>query len=148
MLKPTQYELESIIYWCNEMGLQIDLAGADLRYANLAGANLTGADFYKADFRKASLNGANLTGADLRECSLQEADLRGANLSGVDLDYSAWPLSCSTLGVKADAKLVGQLLYHALDLAKNSGVTINDLSDVINLANDSKVVTVHERPKF
>ena len=45
-------------------------SGADLRYADLSGANLSG-----ADLRYANLSGANLSGANLRY-----ADLSGANL--------------------------------------------------------------------
>ena len=48
---------------------------ADLRDADLRGANLWGAD----------LQGANLQGADLRGANLRDADLRGANLWGADL---------------------------------------------------------------
>jgi hypothetical protein len=52
-----------------------DLRGADLQYANLRGANLRGADLREAD----------LCGANLREADLYMADLRGANLGVADL---------------------------------------------------------------
>ncbi|EHW0487632.1 pentapeptide repeat-containing protein [Salmonella enterica] len=57
-----------------------DLYGADLRGADLRGADLRGADLYGADLRGANLYGANLYGADLRG-----ANLYGANLYGADL---------------------------------------------------------------
>ena len=57
-----------------------DLAGANLRAANLPGVNLA-----EADLREANLRGANLIGADLRGANLRGADLRGANLPGVNL---------------------------------------------------------------
>ncbi|ECP2020639.1 pentapeptide repeat-containing protein [Salmonella enterica] len=58
-----------------ESGSRADLRGADLRGAELFDANLCG-----ADLRGANLRDANLCGADLRG-----ADLRGANLCGADL---------------------------------------------------------------
>ncbi len=62
-----------------------DLRGANLRGANLRGANLFGADLRGANLRGANLRGANLFGADLRGANLCGADLRGANLRGADL---------------------------------------------------------------
>jgi hypothetical protein len=50
-----------------------DLYGADLRSANLCGANL-----YGADLRSADLRSADLYGADLRSANLYGADLRSA----------------------------------------------------------------------
>ena len=52
------------------------LHDADLRYADLRGANLHGADLSYAD-----LSHANLRGADLSDADLRYADLRCANLS-------------------------------------------------------------------
>ena len=51
-------------------GSRADLCGADLRGANLRGADLCG-----ADLRDANLRGANLYGADLRDADLYGADL-------------------------------------------------------------------------
>ena len=48
--------------------------------ADLKGANLSGANLWNADLRYADLSGADLRGADLRY-----AILEGANLSGADL---------------------------------------------------------------
>ncbi len=67
-----------------------DLSDADLRSANLSGAKLSGADLRDGDLRGADLSGANLSGADLRGANLRDADLSGANLradnlSGADL---------------------------------------------------------------
>ena len=62
-----------------------DLSGADLSGANLRGADLHGADLSEANLRGADLRGANLHGADLNEASLSGADLRGANLRRADL---------------------------------------------------------------
>ena len=77
-----------------------DLTGAHLRKANLTGANLTGANLREVDLTGANLTGvnlygvnlygaylreANLTGVDLREAYLREADLTGADLRGANL---------------------------------------------------------------
>jgi len=69
---------------------EANLRGADLREANLREANLIGADLREAnligaDLREANLIGANLRGADLRGADLREANLREANLIGADL---------------------------------------------------------------
>ena len=73
---------------------------ANLRGANLSGANLVDSTFYRADlrgadlsgakliisdFKGADLGGANLSGADLRDADLSQANLSGADFSGADL---------------------------------------------------------------
>ncbi len=67
-----------------------DLSGANLsdaylRGADLSGANLRGADLSYADLRGANLSDADLRGADLSYANLHGADLRGANLSDANL---------------------------------------------------------------
>ncbi|EIN9882288.1 pentapeptide repeat-containing protein [Salmonella enterica] len=57
-----------------------NLCDADLRDANLCGADLRGADLFDADLRDANLFDANLCGANLRD-----ANLCGANLCDADL---------------------------------------------------------------
>ncbi len=52
-----------------------DLTDADLRGAFLSGANLGGVDLIDADLSDATLTGANLVLADLRGCNFQGADL-------------------------------------------------------------------------
>src|SRR5579859_1003255 len=94
-----------------------DLYGADLREANLYGANLRGADLYGADLREANLReadlrGADLYGADLREANLREADLRWANLRGANL-YGADLYGADLRG----ANLYGADLRGAKDLS-------------------------------
>ena len=74
------------------------LHDADLRYADLRGANLHGACLYDADLRDAYLGyadlrdaylgGANLHGADLGHADLRDANLSDADLSGADLRYA------------------------------------------------------------
>ncbi|EAS2177181.1 pentapeptide repeat-containing protein [Salmonella enterica] len=62
-----------------------NLCGADLCDANLRDANLCGADLCGADLRGANLCGADLRGANLRGADLCGANLRGANLCDADL---------------------------------------------------------------
>ena len=79
---------------------EANLSGADLGYAGLGGANLIGANLRRADLKgaylgeadligadlnEADLSGAYLSEADLSEAKLGRADLRGANLSEADL---------------------------------------------------------------
>ena len=71
---------------------EINLSGADLRGAMLAGANFRRADLSNAIFVEADLSGADLRGAQLRgavfiranltDADLCEADLRDADLVG------------------------------------------------------------------
>ena len=62
-----------------------DLTGADLSYANLTGANLTGADLTDVNLTGANLTYINLTGADLTGVNLSYANLTSANLKGAKL---------------------------------------------------------------
>jgi len=71
-----------------------DLSGADIRYANLRCAdiryaNLRCADLGRADLSDADLSDADLSGADLSGAVLCGADLTGSALTGADLRY-AW----------------------------------------------------------
>lgn len=70
------------------------LEGAWLREAHLQGAFLSGAHLEQADLSEAQmqgafLNGAHLQGADLRGANLEQADLNGAHLEGARLG-GAW----------------------------------------------------------
>lgn len=58
-----------------------DLSGADLNGANLRYADLSDADLSGADLRYADLNGADLSGANLRGANLRDANLSGAELN-------------------------------------------------------------------
>ena len=64
-----------------------DLSDANLRRANLSGANLSDADLRRADLSDADLRRADLSDADLRRADLSDADLSGADLSVIKLDY-------------------------------------------------------------
>ena len=83
---------------------------ANLRYADLCGANLRDADLRGADLRNANLCGANLRDADLRGANLRNADLcgadlRNANLCGANLRYADLPaivLQVGPIGSRKD----------------------------------------------
>ena len=85
-----QEELDEIIAnhgrWLQcDGGKRANLRGANLYGANLCKANLRGANLYNANLRKTDLYGANLRSADLSGADLYGANLRGANLRHVDL---------------------------------------------------------------
>jgi uncharacterized protein YjbI with pentapeptide repeats len=65
-----------------------DLSGANLSGANLSWADLSGANLSGADLSRADLSGANLSRADLSGANLSWADLSGANLSGANLSWA------------------------------------------------------------
>ena len=72
-----------------------NLTGANLREADLRGADLSGADLYRADPSGADRGGARLRRAGHNVANLREAKLRGADLGGAKLD---WPLACQEKG--------------------------------------------------
>jgi hypothetical protein len=89
-----------------------NLGGADLRGADLRGADLGGANLAEADLEGANLRGADLRRANLRRANLRRANLGEADLEGANLDFSCWPLWCGSFDVKADDRLVFQLICH------------------------------------
>ena len=75
--------MDGSIQWANLAGA--NLLGADLTEADLRGANLTKANLEGAILTEADLRGANLTRANLEGAILVEANLEGANLMGANL---------------------------------------------------------------
>ena len=98
MSKLTRADVERIITEARAAGRR-----ANLRYANLWGANLRGANLGYADLRYANLGGANLRDANLVGANLGYADLGDANLVGANLGYADL----------RDANLVGANLGYA-----------------------------------
>jgi len=70
---------------------EANLRGADLREADLSEANLRGAYLRGADLYRADLSGAYLRGADLSEADLSGAYLRGANLNNCKIEFNQFP---------------------------------------------------------
>ena len=119
-----------------------DLCGADLRDADLRGANLCDADLRDADLRGANLCdanlrdadlcGANLCDANLRDANLCDADLRGADLRRADLrgaEYNErtamYALACPEKGAFIGYKKAGGLIVELqiTETAKRSSAT-------------------------
>lgn len=69
-----------------EPDTEIDLWRADLSWANIDRANLSGANLREANLSFAHLSETNLSGANLSNASLNFAHLNEANLSGANLD--------------------------------------------------------------
>ena len=119
------------------------LHDADLRYADLRGANLHGACLYDADLRDAYLGGANLRdaylgGANLHGADLGHADLSDANLSDADLSHANLGYANLSDADLSDADLSYADLSHAnlsdanhvqLSIAKTS--ILPDEGDII-----------------
>ena len=68
----------------------------------------TGASLDDASLNRASLNGASLDGTSLD----------GAFLDGANIDYTGWPLRCSSLTTNVCDKIAAQLLFHAFAVAR------------------------------
>jgi uncharacterized protein YjbI with pentapeptide repeats len=93
----TKDELSEILanhkLWVESVGVsgahanlaRANLTGADLDRANLAGANLDRANLADADLAHTNLTRADLTGADLDRANLADANLDRANLAGANL---------------------------------------------------------------
>ena len=101
-----------------------NLSGADIRRADLRWVDLSKADLRWVDLSKANLRGADLREANLSEANLHWADLREANLRGANLDFSCFPLWCGGSKFKCDTKLVYQILAHicTLDFPDDEGI--------------------------
>ena len=65
-----------------------------------------------ANLRFANLQGADLRCANLRFANLQGADLRGADLRDANLDYSCLPLWCGSKKMKVDKRIASQIAAH------------------------------------
>ncbi len=71
---------------CDLSGIKIRRkSGISLYKADLKGANLEGADFQGVILWRANLEGANLKNALLLETNLRFANMQGANLEGADM---------------------------------------------------------------
>jgi len=160
-MKHTRESIVAIICECRKNGTDIDLRGADLRWANLRcadlrdadlrGADLRWADLRGADLRWANLQGSDLRGANLRCANLQGANLQGSDLRGANLDFTGHELSCKTIGITADRRLVSQLLYHLCRMDVQACPEWDELRNderVIALANQSHVIADHGLPEI
>jgi len=135
-MRHTRDSIIALIDECRKSGTRIDLSkqdlhGLDLSFLCLQGTNLRVADLHDAD----------LQWTDLHDADLQGADLRGANL-----DFAGYELSCKTIGIKADKRLVSQLLYHLCRMDVQDCPEWDELRNderLIVLANQSHVIPVY-----
>jgi len=118
------------------------LAAALAAHARWLENNPAGA---RADLREADLWGANLREANLQKADLQYANLRGADLQKADLDFSAWPFWCGTMGAITDDRLKIQLLAHVAVLAGD--ITDPDLVELLGSDLFRRVVTKCHRAR-
>ena len=107
-------ELVRFLYEVELIYEQVDQSPmVDLWDANLAAADLNGANLSRADLSQVTLAGATLTRADLRAANLGSADLTRANLQAANLedaDLTGANLQAANL---VDASLVGLTLTYA-----------------------------------
>ena len=80
----------------------VDNVRVDLYWANLAKANLSGANLNIAGLRRADLSGADLSGANLTRADLAYAYLSGANLTDAALTDAALAAANLTYVIGAD----------------------------------------------
>ena len=90
-----------------------NLEGADFRGVNLKYANLYGANLYDANLKDANLELANLYGANLEEANLYGANLEEANLECVSLEGANLKLAHLEGASLEGASLEGANLYCA-----------------------------------
>lgn len=163
-MKHTRESIIALIDECRKNGSRIDLGrqdlhGLDLSCLDLRWANLKLADLRQADLRYLDLRWADLQDIDLQKANLQEAhlaganlqgaNLKGANLQGANLDSTGYELSCKTIGIIADKRLVSQLLYHLCCMDVQDCPEWDELRNderLIALANKSHVIREHGLP--
>ena len=113
------------------------LSGADLTRADLTQAVLTAADLQEADLRGANLYGANLYGAVLQQADPQGADLRGADLTWATLR------GAKLYGAKLQRARLGKTVFadtgffdaKGLDECRHAGPSTIDLRMLANYPN-------------
>ncbi len=79
--------------WCQDIRENIELAGMDLKKAELVGYDLCCANLNESDLTGANLTNAILAGADLVNCRLDHATFTGADFFRARMNRSqAWAL--------------------------------------------------------
>ena len=116
---------------------------ADLRWADLSGADFRGTELREADFRGTDLREAELREADLRGADFRGADLREADLEGADIYCPiACPESGSFIGYKSAGGYIVKL--RILEDAKRSSATSRkcrcDKAEVVAIENSDGTV--------
>src|SRR5262245_8391224 len=125
-------DLKHGLHWVAGANLRGALvAGAELRNANLLRANLSGAYLLATDLRGAHLHGAHIDGADLRLANLSEANLSNADLSQANLSEANLSNANLSQANLSEANLGNANLTNAnltLALLGNANLSNADLS--------------------
>ena len=101
---------------------------ADLRSADLSGANLGGANLRSADLSGANLGGANLRSADLSDAYLGGANLRSADLSGANLG-GAYLSGANLGGAYLSGANLDKTYYQVVRIGSRKGTTTYCVDD-------------------
>ena len=131
-----QSELDKILKdhkdWLNNnnTGKQANLSGANLRYADLIGADLEDANLIYANLKGANLYRANLSYADLRWANLTRANLIDANLRDADLRWAYLEDAILEQANLTDANLKGANLEY-VHIIKYSISDVHGVSSLI-----------------
>jgi hypothetical protein len=126
-----------------------DLSYSDLSYSNLRDSDLSYSDLSYSNLRDSDLRDSDLRGSDLRDSNLRGSDLRGSDLRGSDLDFTGFNLSCKSVEIVCDKRLVTQLLYHLCRLDVRDCPEwdiLRNNPNIIALANQSHVIPTHRLP--
>ncbi|MFA7143364.1 MAG: pentapeptide repeat-containing protein [Candidatus Dojkabacteria bacterium] len=141
---------ESIVELIDEYGATtgLDLRGANLKGINLSGLDLRGVNLQGANLRDSNLQNVNFRWSDLRWANMEGANMKGIDLQGAKLDFVGG-LSCNTIGIKVDKRLVSQLLYHLCKMDVVNCPEWDELRNderIIALANQSHVLDRYGLP--
>lgn len=139
--------LENHKLWLNGEGGEC----ANLRGADLSGANLYNIDLRCANLRGVDLSGANLNSANLRGASLYNANLYSSNLNNANLNnvktnmYTiGYNLACPEEGSFIGYKKVGKYIVKLLimeDSKRNSATTLKCRCDKAKVLDIEKIDT-------
>ena len=109
------------------IGPGADLAGVNLRFANLKDADLRFANLFNADLRFADLSGANLDNADLSGANLDNADLFNADLFGTIWSNVVSQSDYDAVVAERDAALAAQASAEA---ERDAKLTLDEVKDL------------------
>lgn len=93
--------------------VEIDLFGADLSEARLAGANLAGVEIEGANFNEADLTGANLSEGSFFASSFMCAKLTKAQLNGTDF-HQAKLMFAELTDANIEEALISTTFFHGV----------------------------------
>lgn len=102
------------------VGSRANLYNTNLSNANLCNTDLSHSNLRYVNLRNANLRNVNLSNADLSHANLSHSNLSNTNLEGANIDFATFSLSCSTLKMKLDDRLLTQFLFHLLSNASQT----------------------------